>query len=267
VRCAVLGSPIAHSLSPALHRAAYAELGLDWSYDAVEVTSDSLPSYLSSLGEEWRGLSLTMPLKRTVVPLADEVDDWTHVSGVGNTVVLSEGRRSVANTDIPGAVDALTERSVNAVDHVVVLGGGATATSVLLAAAQLGCARAVVLVRDPSRAEETVSVVRDHTGIEVSVGELSSGVPECDLLVSTVPASAQDGSWVLGARAVFEVVYDPWPTPVAEAALDIGVPLVSGLDLLAHQAALQVQLMTGSSVAVEVVRAAGESELERRGGG
>ena len=109
-RCAVLGDPIEHSLSPVLHRAAYAALGLDWTYDAVRVAAGDLASYVDGLGEEWRGLSLTMPLKREVVPLLTSYDRWTEVSGAANTVLLDEdGGRHGLNTDVPGAAAALAE--------------------------------------------------------------------------------------------------------------------------------------------------------------
>src|SRR5688572_28400212 len=99
-RCAVLGSPIEHSLSAELHRAAYVELGLDWRYDAVEVDEAGLAGFLDGLGPEWRGLSLTMPLKRAVVPLLDEVRDRAVEAGAANTVLLGEGRRVGHNTDV-----------------------------------------------------------------------------------------------------------------------------------------------------------------------
>ena len=110
MRCAVLGSPIAHSLSPVLHRAAYAHLGLDWTYDAVEMDSPGLRPFVEALDETWRGLSLTMPLKRTVVPLVDSLDEWAQLAGVANTVLLEDGRRLGFNTDIPGAMAAIVER-------------------------------------------------------------------------------------------------------------------------------------------------------------
>src|SRR3954452_11264573 len=110
LRCAVLGSPIAHSLSPVLHRAAYAELGLDWTYDAVEVDSAGLGKFVAGLDDRWRGLSLTMPLKRVVLPMLDETDRWATVSQAANTVVRDGGRLSGFNTDVPGAVAALTGR-------------------------------------------------------------------------------------------------------------------------------------------------------------
>ncbi len=173
-RCAVVGSPIAHSLSPALHRAAYAELGLDWTYDHVEVDSAGLEEFVAGLDESWRGLSLTMPLKRTVVPLLDTRDDWVRLSGVANTLVLDEGGRHGFNTDIPGAIAAMQERLPSPARSAVVLGGGATATSVLLALAESGCTTATVLVRDPARAEETVAVVSAHPRApELSVGTIA----------------------------------------------------------------------------------------------
>ncbi|HNN48783.1 MAG TPA: hypothetical protein PKM12_07400 [Marmoricola sp.] len=123
MRCAVLGSPIAHSLSPALHRAAYRSLGLDWTYEAIEVDSASLTGFVEGLGEQWRGLSLTMPLKRTVLPLLTEQDLWVTRSGAANTVILEDGQRRGFNTDIPGAMAALKERSVQ--PNVVTIIGAA----------------------------------------------------------------------------------------------------------------------------------------------
>ncbi len=268
-RCAVLGAPIAHSLSPALHRAAYAELGLDWRYDAIEVDAARLPAFLDGLDATWRGLSLTMPLKRAVLPLADSVDAWAELAGAANTLVLEAGARAAYNTDVPGAREALRERSERALGSAVVLGGGATAASTLLALADLGCRDAVLAVRDRSRAEETATVVRRHPEApELSVVTLDSlTAVEADVVVSTVPAAAQDDVLRAALRAVpivFDVVYDPWPTPLAHDAVASGRVLVSGLDLLAHQAVLQVRLMTGRSVGVEVLRRAGEQELARR---
>lgn len=269
LRCAVLGSPIGHSLSPVLHRAAYAELGLDWTYEPVEVDSAGLPAFLAGLDEGWRGLSLTMPLKRTVMPLLDERDPWAELSGAANTVVLEDGRRLGHNTDVPGAFAALTERGVSSPGTAVVLGGGATAASVLLALAEIGCRHARLVVREPDRAAETLAAVERHPGgLAVEVARLTDPVGACDLLASTIPADAQTADLVTavaGAGAVFEVLYDPWPTPIAAAALAQGRRLVSGLDLLVHQAALQVRLMTGRDAPVAAMRRAGEDALAARG--
>jgi shikimate dehydrogenase len=269
-RCAVLGSPIAHSLSPVLHRAAYAELGLDWTYDAVEVTADRLGALLEGLTPDWRGLSLTMPLKRAVLPLLDEVDVRAAQAGGANTVVLEAGRRIGHNTDVPGAVAALTERWDGPVGTATVLGGGATAASVLLALADLGCRNATVVVRDRARADDTVVAVAGHPRpprVDVVTFE-EARVRDADVLVSTIPAAAQSAVVLAlagAADAVFEVLYDPWPTPLAAAALARGQVLVAGLDLLVHQAALQVELMTGRVPApLEAMRRAGEAALAER---
>jgi shikimate dehydrogenase len=263
VRCAVLGSPIAHSLSPVLHRAAYASLGLDWEYEAREVREDELPTFLAGLDDSWRGLSLTMPLKRAVVPWLDVMSARAEQARAANTVVVERadgGIRLVGhNTDIPGAAAALRERYDGPLDRVTVLGGGATAASVLLGLADLGCAEATLLVRDAGRAAQTLAAVARHPAPPlVEVRPLGSDVAPADLLVSTVPASAQadHARLVGGFRVVFDVVYDPWPTPLARAALDAGAVVVSGRDLLVHQAVRQVELMTGRAVSVEILRGA-----------
>jgi shikimate dehydrogenase len=266
----VLGSPIGHSLSPALHRAAYAELGLDWSYGAREVTEETLPGFLDGLDETWRGLSLTMPLKRAVVPLLDALTARGRQAQAVNTVVLEPGRRTGHNTDVPGAVAAIRERSDGPVDRALILGGGATAASTLLALGDLGCREVTLLVRDEARAAETVAAAGRHPARPaVSVRRIGTQVQDADILVSTVPASAQGTEVTALAQrvpVVFDVVYDPWPTPLAEAAQRSGATLVAGLDLLVHQAALQVELMTGVAVAgLDAMRRAGEQALAARG--
>jgi shikimate dehydrogenase len=271
MRCAVLGDPIEHSLSPVLHRAAYDAWGLDWSYDAVRVPAGTLAAYVDGLGEEWRGLSLTMPLKREVVPLLRSRDRWTELAGVANTLLLDEqGQRHGLNTDVPGAEAALAQATDVHLATAVVLGGGATATSTLLALAARGLERATLAVRDPVRADETRAAVARHPRAPrldvVALAELTS--QRADIVVSTVPAAAQTGD-VLAAVAsvpvVFDVVYDPWPTPLAAAALTDGRVLVPGLDLLLWQAVDQVRAMTGRfDVPVDAMRTAGERALADR---
>jgi shikimate dehydrogenase len=265
-RCAVLGSPIGHSLSPVLHRAAYAELGLAWSYEALDVTESRLPEFLAGLDGSWRGLSLTMPLKRAVLPLLDELTERAAQARAANTVLLGDGRLVGDNTDIPGAVAALRERWDGVPHSATVLGGGATAASVLLSLADLGCTRATLLVRSPDRAGDTVAAVARHPRPpHLEVAQLGT-VPDAagDVVVSTIPVDAQDEAVLQLARSaqvVFDVVYDPWPTPLADSVTSQQV-LVTGLDLLVHQAALQVELMTGvPSAPLAAMRAAGESAL------
>jgi shikimate dehydrogenase len=269
-RCAVLGSPIAHSLSPVLHRAAYAELGLDWEYDAREVGEGELEAFLDGLDDTWRGLSLTMPLKRAVVPLLDDLTDRAAQAGAANTVVLEEGRRVGHNTDIPGAVAAIRERTDLALPRAVVLGGGATASSAVLALADLGCTSVRVVVRDPARVKETLDAAGRHPArpmVEVLTFREAAVATEAlrpSIVVSTIPAQVQGESVLRLARTapvLFDVVYDPWPTPLARLAAAEGRALVSGLDLLVHQAALQVELMTGRAAPLGAMRRAGEQAL------
>src|SRR4051794_39041803 len=210
-----------------------------------------------------------MPLKRAVVPLLDELSGMVSLAGAANTVLLDAGRRAGDNTDVPGAASALRERWEGPVTSAVVLGGGATAAAVGLALAGLGCGTLTLAVRDPARAHETLQAVARHSDPPaVDVVRLGADVGAGDLVVSTIPASAQD-DWArrlaAAAPVVFDVVYDPWPTPVARAAADAGRVLVSGLDLLVHQAARQVELMTGVPEApLAAMRAVGEAALAER---
>ncbi|WKN46824.1 shikimate dehydrogenase [Nocardioides sp. Arc9.136] len=269
MRCAVLGDPVAHSLSPTLHRAAYAELGLDWSYEAVRVPAGGLADFLGGLDDTWRGLSLTMPLKREVVALADDVSARVALVGAANTLVLGPDGRHADNTDLPGAVAAVRERYDGPVRAGAVLGGGATAASTGLALCDLGASRVTLHVRSAERGEDAAAAVRRHPSApEVVLAPLDEP-PTADVVVSTVPADAQTPALVAGCAGVpvvFEVVYDPWPTPLAASVTTAGSAdrvLVSGLDLLVHQAALQVELFTGARASVAGMRAAGEAALRR----
>jgi len=267
-QCAVLGSPIGHSLSPTLHRAAYAEAGLDWTYEAREVSGTELAGFLDELDETWRGLSLTMPLKRAVLPLLDALSPRADLARAANTVLLEDGRRVGHNTDVTGMVAAISERSEKPINSAVILGGGATAGSALLALADLGCRDVTVAVRDEGRAREALEAATRHPNAPtVRVGQLTMAPVRADLLVSTIPAAAQtDVVLALAAdvAVIFDVVYDPWPTPLAAFARRSDRTLVSGLDLLVHQAAEQFTLMTGlDDQPLRVMRAAGERALEQ----
>lgn len=267
MRCAVLGDPIGHSLSPVLHRAGYAALGLDWTYDAVRVTSGGLGELLARTDHTWRGLSLTMPLKREAMPLADEVSARAALVGAANTLLLVDGQVRADNTDLPGAVAAVRERYDGPVRSASILGAGATAASTGLALCDLGATTITLLARAPERARETLEAIGRHaSGPTVHVAALED-TPTGDLLVSTVPAAAQTPELVErcgGVPVLFEVLYDPWPTPLAASAQRDGRTLVSGLDLLVHQAALQFEVFTGLAAPLAVMRAAGETALDER---
>jgi shikimate dehydrogenase len=272
-RCAVLGDPIAHSLSPTLHRAGYAEHGLDWSYDAHRVASGGLPAFLERLDPSWRGLSLTMPLKREAVALATSLTDRARLSGAANTLVLDGATLRGDNTDIPGVAAALRERYSGPVDGAMILGGGATATPAAPSLCGAGVCELSLVVRSRHRAQETLDTVTSHPLRPIvrvhplSAYDLNEVGGRAPLVVSTIPAIAQTPevlARVAVVPVVFEVLYDPWPTPLALAAGRNGQVLIGGLDLLAHQAAVQFELFTGLPAPLEAMRAAGEAELAHR---
>ena len=266
----MLGSPVAHSLSPALHRAAYAQLGLaGWSYQAIECDEAGLPGRLAGCGPRWAGLSLTMPLKRAVLPLLDRTDPVAAATGGANTVVFSGGARHGFNTDVAGLLTALAEAGLDrAPQRALILGGGATACSALAALAKLGLPEATVAVRDPARAAGLLAAAsRLRVSVELCPFGKETGA---ELLISTVPAGAADlyAERLRGLdrppRIIMDVVYHPWPTRLATAASQAGSAAVSGFELLLHQAARQVELMTGQSAPVQAMRDAGLAELARR---
>lgn len=266
-RCAVVGDPIEHSLSPVLHRAGYDALGLDARYDAVRVPAGGLASFVAGRDMRWRGLSVTAPLKREALELASTVSDRALLAGGANTLVRDGDGWAADNTDLPGAVAAVRERYDGPVGVVTIIGAGATAASTGLALAELGAHTVRLLARDPARAEETATALRRDPRVEVDVLPLEGAAVVGEVVVSTIPVAAQSPSLVAGtasASVVFEVVYDPWPSPIAAAALARGQALVSGLDLLVHQAVLQFALFTGHDGPLETMRAAGEHALSQR---
>ncbi|MFJ9060761.1 shikimate dehydrogenase [Streptomyces sp. NPDC102409] len=266
-RAAVLGSPIAHSLSPVLHRAAYAEMGLrSWSYDRFEVDEAGLPGFVRDLDASWAGLSLTMPLKRAIIPLLDGISDTAASVEAVNTVVFTEdGRRLGDNTDIPGMVAALRERGVDKVESAAVLGAGATASSALAALAELCTGPVTAYVRTAARADE-MRGWGERLGVDVRIADWSEAdaALRAPLVIATTPAGATDDladAVPAAPGTLFDVLYDPWPTALAHRWAEAGAGVVGGLDLLVHQAVLQVEQMTGLDAPLAVMRAAGEAAL------
>ncbi len=265
---AVLGSPVAHSLSPVLHNAAYRALGLnDWSYGRRECRAAELAAFVDGLGPEWAGLSLTMPLKRVTLEVAEEIDPFAAAVGAANTLVLS-GSRTAYNTDVAGIGMALGAVSGRA----VVLGAGGTAQSALAALREHGIADVTVLVRDAARTAELCATA-ERLGVEPVISDALAD-PEraaavlvgADIVVSTLPQGAADGLTPPGDGAVvLDVVYAPWPTPFAAAAMAAGARVESGLEMLLHQAVAQVELMTGKPGPVAAMRAALDAAVTGRG--
>ena len=266
-RAAVLGHPIAHSLSPVLHRAAYRALGLDWTYEAIDVTAKELPSQLDR-GQDWVGLSLTMPLKEAVLPLLTDVDPIAERVRSVNTVLLDGGRRRGYNTDVFGLRTVVTETSLPDPASVTLLGGGATARSALAALAELNVADVAVSTRRPEVVAELLALAKllevPATAAPWPPSEL---VMQRDLVVSAVPAeaSSQLASVVPPTpHQLVDVLYDRWPTPFAAGWIAAGGSVASGLELLVYQAVEQIRLMTGCDVSSSILREAGQAELDRR---
>jgi shikimate dehydrogenase len=264
----VLGQPIAHSLSPALHRAAYTALGLEgWTYDRVQMDEAGLPGFVAGCDASWRGLSLTMPLKVVALGLG-EVDPLAALVGAANTLVFTDRERHVYNTDVGGLVAAVRRVADTSPERVTILGSGATARSALVSAAQLDAGTVTVVARSPAKGE-ALQEVSDALDLRLEVRAWDRPLPPADLLVSTVTAGAADlraDEIAASAAVVFDAVYDPWPTPLARAADAAGRTVLNGLDLLVGQAVLQIELMTGRTVSPDLLLAAGEAELAAREG-
>jgi shikimate dehydrogenase len=271
VRAAVLGSPVDHSLSPVLHRAGYAAAGLaDWRYDAHEVDVPGLPDFLAGLGHEWRGLSLTMPLKEAGVRVATDVDEVAVRSAAANTLVRrADGGWDATNTDVLGIVRALRPHLPDAVTRALVIGAGATARSAVLALAELGVTTVTVRARDTAKGADLLAWALDHGIRNGSVAGIGPWVTtRDDVVVSTVPSGAADAVAATVPAAhpgvLLDVVYAGWPTPVARAGVAAGMTVVPGLDMLVHQAAEQFHLFTGHEAPVAAMTQAGRAALGER---
>ena len=245
-RFAVLGSPIAHSLSPNLHRAAYRVLGLDWSYEAVEVGREQLADFVGSRDASWRGLSLTMPLKVAVLPLLQDVSELARETGSANTVLFDRDGLHGFNTDVYGLEQGFIRHGRTSLRRVLLLGGGATAASGLVASARLGAQTVFVGVRSPRKAAHLVDIGRAQ-GVNVQVRALDDllQVDEAlDAVISTLPNGAGidvalDPDTVRTA-ILFDVAYSPWPTPLAAGWT--GETVIGGLEMLVLQALAQVRI-------------------------
>lgn len=260
LRLAVLGSPIAHSQSPVIHAAAYAELGLDWEYGRFELEADGLAAFLTGRGQEWRGFSLTMPLKFEALTLADEVDATARITGAVNTLLFSGAGTARTlhgfNTDVAGLVDSLADDGITAARSVLIVGGGATAGSAIMAAAELGAVGVVVAVRRPEAADGLHELAR-AAGVALRVVTLADAVAaasEVELVISTLPGGADaglrfDADFML-RTPLYDVAYSPWPSALGAAWQLAGGRVISGIGMLLHQALVQVRIfVTGDPFA------------------
>jgi shikimate dehydrogenase len=247
-RAGVLGSPITHSRSPQLHLAAYRALGLDdWTYERIECGADELPAVVGGFGPDWAGVSVTMPGKFAALRFADERTARAELVGAANTLVRTPRGWRADNTDIDGVTGALAAVSGRA----VVSGSGGTAPAAIVALADFGVSHITVVARNPDKAAQLVELAA-HVGAAARFCDLDSGavadeVAAAGVLISTLPAdvAARYAGMFARAPVLLDAIYDPWPTPLAAAVAAAGGRVISGLQMLLHQAFAQVEQFTG----------------------
>ncbi|MCI4676152.1 shikimate dehydrogenase [Candidatus Mycolicibacterium alkanivorans] len=249
-KAAVLGSPVAHSKSPVLHLAAYRALGLtDWTYDRIECTAEQLPSLVGGFGPEWVGVSVTMPGKFAALEFAYERTERAGLVGSANTLVRTPHGWRADNTDIDGVAGALGHH--RHLRHAIVLGSGGTAPAAVVGLAEIGVTKITVVARNRDKAVRLLELggaVGVTTGFcALDAPELPAVVAAADVMVSTIPAeAAADHARAFATVPVLlDAIYDPWPTPLATAVAEAGGEVISGLQMLLHQAFSQVEQFTG----------------------
>ena len=250
----MLGSPIAHSRSPQLHLAAYRALGLDgWTYDRIECTADELSGVVGSFGPEWVGVSVTMPGKFAALRFADERTARAELVGSANTLVRSEAGWRADNTDIDGVKGALGP----VVGRAAVLGSGGTAPAAVVGLAELGVQDISVVARNRDNAAPLLALGA-RLGVDIRWIELGTTLLDVDVVVSTIPAdvAARHAGTVAATPLLLDAIYDPWPTPLAAAVEAAGGQVISGLQMLLHQAFAQVEQFTGLPAPAEAMRVA-----------
>lgn len=258
-RAAVLGSPIDHSLSPVLHNAGYAAAGLrEWEYSRIECTAAQLPAIVGRADETFRGFSVTMPAKFAALEFATEATERAAAIGSANTLTRIDGGWRADNTDCEGIAGALTALLGDApITSALVIGAGGTARPALWALGERGVNNLTVLNRS-DRSAEVRPLVKDaqlqFTSFDADVRALAI---DADVIVSTVPAHAlKEHAKLLGHAPVVDVIYDPWPTPLATAAASNGYTSVGGLVMLAEQSFSQFEQFTGVAAPREAMREA-----------
>lgn len=246
IRCAVLGSPISHSLSPTLHMRAYRELGIQGSYTAIDVPSGHLEKFISALDESWTGFSLTMPLKEEVLAIASDVGSLAQQTNSANTLIRNPRGWQAESTDVPGFVDALSAAGFSKFSTIAILGSGATARSAVAAFDNAGVA--ITVIHRSSQREPHMAAAAKKANLNFL--PWGSKIPDVDLLINTTPSRVADvyASNIVAHGVFFEALYNPWPTQLLTSWRQNGGESVDGLDLLVHQGLYQIELMTGQVI-------------------
>lgn len=256
----VVGHPVGHSKSPALHRTAYQALGLDYSYDCVDVEQGGLVPFIESYQPGLSGLSVTMPLKREALAFADEIDWLSRGTEAVNTLVIrreDDGEIthvSGFNTDVHGIAQSLRDAEVTQVNHAAIVGAGATASSAVAALSELGAEHIDVFARNVDKAQSLNSVAEFFaTTIAVHPLEDLSHIDPVSVAISTLPGTEPLSLHNLpreARAALLDVAYDPWPSARGVEWEIAGGISVSGLRMLAHQAVIQARYFTSGDGAL-----------------
>lgn len=261
-RFAVLGSPIAHSKSPAIHLAAYRVLGFDWDYGRAEVQKGLMRTFIAGLEGVWNGFSVTMPLKEEASRFAEELDEYAKLTGATNTLYLDEfGKWHGFNTDVFGIVQAVTEARIGLVKRALIIGSGATATSAMVAISVLNPNTHVEVLARNKVSRKALIALGKKLGLKTTrAGGLAAASRVSNLTISTLPSGALDKqaarlsrAWTWKPKgALLDVSYNPWPSKLADAWSAKGKRTISGLEMLIWQAVAQIRIFSTGSAEKEL---------------
>ena len=273
--CGVIGNPVEHSLSPAIHNAAFQKLGLDYVYLAwkVEAIADAVKG-LRALGN-FRGASVTIPHKVAVLPFLDDVEVTARHIGAINTIVAQNGRLFGTNTDATGALRALKDANAPLNDEaVVILGSGGAARAISFALAGEGIRRMHLLGIDDEERRGLASDLMQKTAVHVAdtcldEHALKTALADARVLIHCTPIGMSPGTGrtcvpsklLHPGLTIMDIVYNPRTTQLLADAKAAGCRTISGLEMFLHQAAAQFEQWTGKAAPMQVMRTVLESRL------
>ncbi|KON31373.1 hypothetical protein AC482_01020 [miscellaneous Crenarchaeota group-15 archaeon DG-45] len=276
--CYLIGYPVGHSVSPAMHNAAFRKLGLDYRYEAASVEPGSLAGFLNGVlrGPTARGANVTIPHKISAMMEIDAVDESAAAIGAVNTIVNDGGVLRGHNTDGTGALRALKESAVNLTgSRVLLLGAGGAARAVAHAVA-LEAGSLTILNRSPRRAVELAETIRGKAGRRVEVAaapldeaHLREELGRADILINATPVGMHPDveetpvpkRLLHGDLLVFDLVYNPLRTRLLREAEEAGAEALSGVEMLVYQGAEAFRLWTGREAPLDLMRRVARREL------
>ena len=252
IKAAVLGSPIAHSLSPKIHKRAYELLGIDGEYTAFDVNEEALPKFLiESAKGDWTGFSLTMPLKEVVIGNCAKVSDTALRINSANTLFRVKDEWHATSTDYLAFTNLL---QVSPDAKVAIIGGGGTARAAA-GALNSKVGKIDVLLRSKDR---MIAMAKAAPDVALTLRDMSANLDSYDLIIQSTPSGVFD-EYVPGLKSaagvLVECLYKPWPTALASRFSELGGRIISGRDLLVEQALFQIEIFSGENFDFAKMRA------------